>query len=134
MIQFFLVASGGASGALLRFLINNIFRSYLYNSFYLTLFINVVGSFLIGYVISLNLIKNLSEDLIKYFFIIGFLGSFTTFSAFSFEVVELILSQKIILASFYIFSSIFLCIVAAYLGMYINKIWLKLLKLRMVFI
>ena len=134
MIQFFLVASGGASGALLRFLINNIFRSYLYNSFYLTLFINVVGSFLIGYVISLNLIKNLSEDLIKYFFIIGFLGSFTTFSAFSFEVVELILSQKIILASFYIFLSIFLCIVAAYLGMYINKIWLKLLKLRMVFI
>ena len=122
MIQFFLVASGGASGALLRFLINNIFRSYLYNSFYLTLFINVVGSFLIGYVISLNLIKNLSEDLIKYFFIIGFLGSFTTFSAFSFEVVELILSQKIILASFYIFLSIFLCIVAAYLGMYINKI------------
>ena len=134
MLHFFLVASGGASGALLRFLINNIFRSYLYNSFYLTLFINVVGSFLIGYVISLNLIKNLSEDLIKYFFIIGFLGSFTTFSAFSFEVVELILSQKIILASFYIFLSIFLCIVAAYLGMYINKIWLKLLKLRMVFI
>ena len=122
MLHFFLVASGGASGALLRFLINNIFRSYLYNSFYLTLFINVVGSFLIGYVISLNLIKNLSEDLIKYFFIIGFLGSFTTFSAFSFEVVELILSQKIILASFYIFLSIFLCIVAAYLGMYINKI------------
>ena len=134
MLHFFLVASGGASGALLRFLINNIFRSYLYNSFYITLFINVVGSFLIGYIISLNLIKNLSEDLIKYFFIIGFLGSFTTFSAFSFEVVELILSQKIILASFYIFLSIFLCIVAAYLGMYINKIWLKLLKLRMVFI
>ena len=134
MLHFFLVASGGASGALLRFLINNIFRSYLYNSFYITLFINIVGSFLIGYIISLNLIKNLSEDLIKYFFIIGFLGSFTTFSAFSFEVVELILSQKIILASFYIFLSIFLCIVAAYLGMYINKIWLKLLKLRMVFI
>ena len=134
MLHFFLVASGGASGALLRFLINNIFRSYLYNSFYITLFINVVGSFLIGYIISLNVIKNLSEDLIKYFFIIGFLGSFTTFSAFSFEVVELILSQKIILASFYIFLSIFLCIVAAYLGMYINKIWLKLLKLRMVFI
>ena len=122
MLHFFLVASGGASGALLRFLINNIFRSYLYNSFYITLFINIVGSFLIGYIISLNLIKNLSEDLIKYFFIIGFLGSFTTFSAFSFEVLELLQNNRFSLSIIYIMLSLVLCVFAAFLGLNFHKI------------
>ena len=38
--------------------------------------------------------KNLSEDFIRYFLIIGVLGSFTTFSTFSMEVVSLLQSGK----------------------------------------
>ena len=51
---------------------------------------------------------------IKYFLIIGFLGSFTTFSAFSYEVVDLFLSKKIFMYCLYYISSVFFCIIAAY--------------------
>ncbi len=121
MLNLFLVASGGAAGAILRYALSSFLKLFIHNSFYATLSINVLGSFFIGYLISMSLTKIQSEYFIKYFLIIGFLGSFTTFSAFSYEVVELFLSKKIILASSYILSSLFLCIFAAYFGIYINK-------------
>ncbi len=110
---------------MLRFGLGNLIKILIQNSFYGTLSVNILGSFLIGYLISIGYIKNLSNEFIRYFLIIGFLGSFTTFSAFSYEVVELYLSRKILLSFLYILLSIVLCVVAAYLGMYINKVWLK---------
>ena len=120
-----LVSSGGALGALLRFSLGNILKIYFLNKFYATLSINIIGSFLIGYLVSLGYIKNFSESFIKYFLVIGLLGSFTTFSAFSYEVVDLFLSKKLFLGILYIISSVFFCIIAAYMGIYINKVWLE---------
>ena len=119
------MASGGAAGALLRFSLISIYKVYFQNYFYSTLLINIMGCFLIGYLISIGYVKNISDEFIKYFLIIGFLGSFTTFSAFSHDVIELFLSNKIFLSSFYIILSVVSCIVATYIGMYINKFWLK---------
>ena len=121
MFQLLLVASGGAVGALLRFTLGNILKFYFLHSFYATLCINVIGSFFIGYLISIGLIRNLSEDFIKYFLIIGLLGSFTTFSAFSYEAIELFSSNKIFLFILYVTLSIVLCIVASFVGIYLNK-------------
>jgi len=120
-----LVSSGGALGALLRFYLGNFLKIYFLNNFYATLSINIVGSFLIGYLVSLGYIKNLSETFIKYFLIIGLLGSFTTFSAFSYEVVDLFLSKKLFHGIVYVISSVFFCIIAAYIGIYIHKVWLE---------
>jgi len=122
LIKLFLVASGGAFGALLRYSMSNFLKLYFYNNFYSTLTINVIGSFLIGYLISLGYVKNISENFIKYFLIIGFLGSFTTFSAFSYEAVDLFLSRKMFLSFVYVIFSISFCIIAAYAGIYINKV------------
>ena len=117
-----LVSSGGALGALLRFYLGNFLKIYFLNNFYATLSINIVGSFLIGYLVSQGYIKNLPETFIKYFLIIGLLGSFTTFSAFSYEVVDLFLSKKLFQGIVYVISSVFFCIIAAYMGIYINKV------------
>ena len=125
MYNLILVASGGALGALLRFTLGGILKLYFQSNFYATLCINISGSFLIGYLISLGYSKSLPEYFIKYFLIIGLLGSFTTFSTFSYEVIELYLSKKIFLSMSYIILSVVLCIVASYLGVYINKFWLK---------
>ena len=118
-----LVASGGAIGAVLRYILTNFSKSLFASSVYGTISVNIVGSFLIGYFITSNAANNLSENFIKFFIIIGLLGSFTTFSAFSYEVVDLINSKKYITSFTYIFISVFICIISAYLGTLINKFW-----------
>ncbi len=116
-----LVATGGALGAVLRYFLTNISKSLFVSSIFGTFSVNILGSFLIGYLITSNFGNNLSDNFIKFFLIIGLLGSFTTFSAFSYEVVDLISSKKYITSLAYIFISIFMCILSAYLGTLLNK-------------
>ena len=121
MINLILVATGGATGAILRYILTNLSKTIFMSSIYGTLMVNILGCFLIGYLITSDFSKNISENFVKFFLIIGLLGSFTTFSAFSFEVVNLIISKKIFIAFIYISISILVCILFAYLGMLINK-------------
>lgn len=121
MFNLLLVATGGATGSVLRYLVTNLIKTLFTSSVYGTLSVNILGSFLIGYLITSDYAKNLSEDFVKYFLIIGLLGSFTTFSAFSYEIVNLINSKKMYISFLYIFISVFFCILFAYLGMIINK-------------
>ena len=123
MFNLVFVASGGALGAILRYLLTNISKSLFASSIYGTITVNIVGCFLIGFFMTSNVINNLSDNFIKYFIIIGLLGSFTTFSAFSYEVVDLINSKKYFTSFTYIFISLFTCIISVYLGTLINKFW-----------
>ena len=122
MTNLFLVAAGGALGASLRYLTSIFFKYFFYYSFVGTLVVNVLGSFLIGLFIYLLQMKILSQDVIRYFFIVGVLGSYTTFSAFSFETIDLLTNNKLLLSFIYIILSLVLCLVAAYVGLNINKI------------
>ena len=124
MINLFYVASGGAVGAVLRYLTSNFYKFYFPNFPIGTLFINFIGSFLIGILASNLESRGTSYIFIKYFLIIGILGSFTTFSTFSLEVIQLINDKKLFLSLVYIFLSISLCILGAFFGFNINKIWL----------
>ena len=121
MFNLILVATGGALGAVLRYLLTNIGKTLFLSSIYGTISVNIIGSFLIGYFITSSFGNNLSENFIKFFLIIGLLGSFTTFSAFSYDVVDLLNSKKYITSFTYVFVSIFLCITFAYLGTLLNK-------------
>ena len=124
MSNFFLVALGGSIGASTRYVFYLISKNLLSTSnlFINTLVVNIIGSFLIGYLIVLLEKKSLSQDFIKYFFIIGVLGSFTTFSAFSLETIDLIVNKKILIAFIYIFSSLFLCLLFTFIGLNFNKL------------
>ena len=121
MFNLILVATGGALGAVLRYLLTNISKTLFVSSIYGTISVNIIGSFLIGYFITSSFGNNLSENFIKFFLVIGLLGSFTTFSAFSYEAINLIMSKKILVSFIYIFFSISICILSAYLGMIISK-------------
>ena len=124
MLNFLFVAIGGSIGASLRYFAYLLFKNYLLSNylFLSTLIVNIVGSFLIGYAIMLMETKNLSEDFIRYFLIIGVLGSFTTFSTFSIESVDLLLSKKFFNAFFYMFLSLSLCLLFTFIGLNFNKI------------
>ena len=124
MSNFLLVAIGGSIGASTRYVFYLISKNLLSpsNLFINTLIINIIGSFLIGYLIVLLENKSFSQDFIKYFFIIGVLGSFTTFSAFSLESIDLIVNKKFLIAFFYIFSSLFLCLLFTFVGLNFNKL------------
>ena len=118
-----MVASGGALGAISRYLLTNLSNTLFVSSIYGTISVNIAGSFLIGYFITSDIGNKLSENFINFFLIIGLLGSFTTFSAFSFEVLDLINQKKYVTSITHIFISIFLCIISAYLGTLLNKLW-----------
>jgi len=119
-----LVAVGGSIGASTRYIFFLISKNFFYPNYLFinTFLINVIGSFLIGYLIVLFENKSFSEDFLKYFFIIGILGSFTTFSAFSLETIELLVNKKYLIAFFYIFLSLFLCLLFTFLGLNLNKL------------
>ena len=118
LINFLYVGFGGALGAISRFGINEIFENYLsLPSPVGTLFVNVVGCFLIGLIVGVTLpIK----DTTYYFFIIGFLGSFTTMSALTYQTI-LMANTNFISALSYIIITIILTIFATYLGALLAK-------------
>ena len=122
IIKILYIATGGALGSVLRFFISYIFKIYFVYFPVGTLVVNIVGSFLAGLFISYLNNKEISEIIIRYFFIIGFLGSFTTFSAISIENIELIKQNEIALSLFYIIVSIVLSISAAFAGFALIKI------------
>ena len=122
MNNFIWVAFGGAVGASLRFISSNLFKGVYPNFPLATLFVNILGSFIIGLLMSYLENKNISENFIRYFLIIGLLGSYTTFSTFSFDVIDLMNNRKFLLSFCYIFLSVLSCISFAFLGYNINKI------------
>ena len=121
MINIIWVAAGGAFGASLRFLTSNLFRYIFPNFPFGTIFVNILGSFMIGILMNYLQNKIVSENFIKYFLIIGVLGSFTTFSTFSYEVIDMLNNKKFLISFFYVFSSLASCLFFAFLGYNFNK-------------
>tara|TARA_B100001094_G_C18172220_1_gene795791 strand:- start:2128 stop:2487 length:360 start_codon:yes stop_codon:yes gene_type:complete len=112
------VGIGGALGAISRFGTNEIFEKYIpLSSYASTLFVNIIGCFLIGIVIGLSIPV---KDSLYYFFVIGFLGSFTTMSAFTHQTI-MMANSNLINAVSYIMLTLVLSILATYIGAMISK-------------
>ena len=117
-----LVAIGGACGASLRFLSVSAFVRLTGDTALGTLFVNVVGSFLMGLAVVL-LAARFPETGARFMPLIavGLLGGFTTFSAFSLDAIRLIEDGRIAGASAYIAGSVVLSILALVVGMFLGR-------------
>ena len=107
------IALGGGLGAVSRFLlteyINNISGLFPLG----TLSVNILGCFVVGCIAGYFASKS---SPIYLFFVIGFLGSFTTMSAFSIQTIELFSSSSIS-GIFYVILTFSFTIVATYIGL-----------------
>ncbi len=113
-----LIGLGGFLGAVSRYLVNEAVIKYIPTNFPTgILIVNILGCLIIGLVLGNTLI---SKDNMYYFFAVGFLGSFTTMSAFSYQVIELF-NTNILIACSYIILTILLTILATYIGINFSK-------------
>ena len=113
LYHFLLVGFGGAIGSILRYGTGVLSIKLLGVNFpWGTLTVNILGSLCIGIVFGLlSHTQNMSED-IKLFTMVGILGGFTTFSAFSLDTILLFEREQYLYASLYIACSVILSILA----------------------
>ena len=96
MLKIVAIAAGGALGALSRFGVQKLCTFYFDGVFPLATFlVNMAGCLAIGFLIPFLAGKDLSVyQPLQAFLIIGFLGAFTTFSAFGLESWELLQKEQ----------------------------------------
>ena len=118
MKEIWYVGIGGFLGSVLRYGINLFsYRSYPIQLIpYGTLFVNCIGCFLAGISVALLKKYNLNIESLNLFLITGFLGAFTTFSAFGNESIKLFLSNQHQLFLGNIILNVFLSIFSVWLG------------------
>ncbi len=122
MNQILAIALGGAAGALSRYWFSNGVYQWLGRDFpYGTLVVNVVGSLVMGFLYIIFLERSTLGPEWRALLLIGFLGSFTTFSTFSLETVNLIEAHAYFKAGLNVLLSVVVCILGAALGMIIAR-------------
>ena len=111
------VALGGASGSVARFLLAS-WVNQLHNFLFPwgTFAVNFLGCVLFG-VIAASLSRWFSQDYLKWLLLVGFLGGFTTFSAFAYETVSLLQAQRIGYAFLNVGLSVFACLLGLWVAM-----------------
>ncbi len=124
VVAYLWVALGGALGSVARFWITGTVADMTGWRFpWSTLFINVLGSFVIGLVAGLTLAP---ERLgwhpdARLFLMTGVCGGFTTFSAFSLQTVELLQAGEAAAAAFYAAASVLLCVAFTAAGLLLAR-------------
>ena len=123
MMQFLVVAAGGAIGAAMRHLVNMASLRILGPSFpWGTLLVNIAGSLAMGLFIGWLARRTGSTSAeLRLFVATGILGGFTTFSAFSLDFANLWQRGDGLMAAGYAFASVTLSLIAVFAGLWIVR-------------
>ena len=122
MFNICIVAAGGALGAAFRYLLGLLPLQGKTSFPFITLGINIVGALLMGFITALAVHFTWFGSKGNLFLTTGLLGGFTTFSAFALESVNLLEKGRFFSAAAYICGSVFLSLLAIYLGKYFAKL------------
>lgn len=115
--EILLVGAGGFAGSICRYLAAvGVGRMHIAHPLPVATFaVNILGSLLIGI-----LLAKYSNSAPYYLGVVGFCGGFTTFSAFSAEMLGLLRAGQYGWAAVYVGASVLVCILAVALGMYLG--------------
>ncbi len=124
MIKMFMLAGlGSFFGGGSRYLAQQFIAKQFEAPFpYGTLFVNILGSFIIGIVFALSEKANIMSAEIRIFLATGFCGGFTTFSSFSLENYSMLKDGEFFYVFGYMGLSILLGLLATYFGILLIKI------------
>ena len=122
MLHLLLVAAGGATGSVLRYLVGHWSIRLLGPWFpWGTMILNVLGSFAIGVLAEL-IARKLDDSLeMRLLLVTGFLGGFTTFSAFSLDALVLFERGATGAAAAYILGSVGISLAAVMGGLALGR-------------
>ena len=121
------VAVGGAFGAVLRYQLGRSMTAWLGPTAmgvfpWATLTVNAVGSVLMGLLAGwLSFRSTGNAEQLRLLLGVGLLGGFTTFSAFSLEMVLLIEREQLLFAALYAFLSVALGITGLFAGLIVMR-------------
>ncbi len=116
------IAFGGGLGALSRhYIAHRVAELAGHGLPYGTLAVNVVGSFIMGMLVTLFAQKFALSQEVRAFLTVGLLGGFTTFSAFSLEVALLIERHTYGLAFAYVMASVLFAVGGLFAGIWLVR-------------
>lgn len=121
-----LIFIGGGIGAALRYFISDWSKRVFTIPVIGTFIVNIIGCFLIGFILGLTVNKSLEiSGNLKLLIIVGLLGGLTTFSTFSLEVFEFLNAGKIASGLLYTGLSVILGLFFTYLGVILSNLCIK---------
>jgi CrcB protein len=119
MLSYLVIAVGGALGSVARFWISGVIARRIGETFpWHTLFVNVSGSFVIGFFAALTGPDGrwLVPASFRQFFMIGLCGGYTTFSSFSLQTLSLAQEGEWLPAALNAMLSVGFCLAGVWLG------------------
>ncbi len=117
-----LVMFGGAVGAGLRFAVGRSTLTAFGSGLpFGTWTVNILGGFLMGVLVGWLTTRTASDEPLRLLLGVGVLGGFTTFSAFSLELVQMVLKGDILLGTAYAVSSVAGSMLALFGGLYLMR-------------
>jgi CrcB protein len=118
------IGSGSFLGGIARYLTARAVQNSIASSFpYGTMVVNLLGCLLIGLIFGISERTNLINDEWRIFLAVGFCGGFTTFSTFANENMTLLREGNFYYFTLYTGLSVFLGLVAVFLGNALTKIF-----------
>lgn len=116
MMPYLMVAAGGALGAVARYSCYRLALRLDWHAAFVTLAVNVLGSFLIGMLYVFMVERSSLSPELQALLSVGFLGAFTTYSTYSLDALKLLEQGQVLLALAYLLGTLLLCVFAAWLG------------------
>jgi len=117
LVRYVMILIGGAVGSLTRYLLGTAIMARISSKFpFGTEFINISGSFLIGFAMTFLTERTHLNPNWRFLIVVGFLGGYTTFSSFQWETLGLIRDGSRWPGLLYSISSVIVGYIAVWLG------------------
>ena len=123
VFNYLVIGLGGALGSMLRFGIGSLIDTNIQKTGYVfpwgTIFVNITGCFIIGFIATISAAGDgrvMLSPLTRNFITIGILGGYTTFSSFSLQTLTLAQAGQWGGAAANVLLSVVLCLLGVWLG------------------